>query len=275
MISIVIITWNSEKYIKHCLESVLLSAENTKELFEVFIIDNGSKDGTIDIIRTISNSRENIFLDILSKNMGTTFSRNLGIRKAKGDYILIIDSDVEMKQDSLKKMIKCFESHLHTGMVVPKIFYPDGSIQDSYKKFPTIKTKFFRILAKFFNFGKKILIKDEMYSSDFKKDVLFPNYAISACWLVKKEVFAVVGLLDENIFYSPEDIDFCIRVWENGYIISICSEASVVHHTQRLSYKKLSIGLSHLKGLFYFFKKHKYLFSRKKLYNNILIKKHH
>jgi GT2 family glycosyltransferase len=78
---------------------------------------------------------------------------------------------------------------------------------------------------------------------------------------LKKEVLKNVGLLDENIFYAPEDVDYCLRIWLAGYKVVYNSEVSAIHHAQEIS-RGLKINratINHIKGLAYYFKKHKYI----------------
>ena len=101
-----------------------------------------------------------------------------------------------------------------------------------------------------------------------KQDSAYPvGYLLSACWLMKPLLLEKVGLFDEEIFYAPEDVEFCIRVWKKGLRVMHCPKAKILHHWQRLSRKRLfSIhNYKHIKGLFYMFIKHRYCFSNKKI----------
>ena len=137
-------------------------------------------------------------------------------------------------------------------MVVPKLVYGNGNFQKSTDDFPTIFTKFRRYF-----FLKKIEQDEGKLSISGNQSV---DYAISAFWLLKKEVIANVGLLDENIFYAPEDVDYCLRIWKAGYKIVYVPSCQVVHDAQEIS-RGLRINKAfweHLKGLFYYFNKHGY-----------------
>ena len=76
----------------------------------------------------------------------------------------------------------------------------------------------------------------------------------------------MIGYLDENIFYAPEDVDYCIRTWQAGLRVMYCYDADILHHWQRLSRKQLisKHNWEHIKGLLYMFSKHRYVFSAKK-----------
>ena len=93
------------------------------------------------------------------------------------------------------------------------------------------------------------------------------DYLMSACWLIRPDVLAKTGLLDDEIFYAPEDAEYCIRVWKTGFQVAFCPRATIIHEWQRLSKKKLvsKMNWEHIKGLAYMFKKHRYLFTTQKL----------
>ncbi len=89
------------------------------------------------------------------------------------------------------------------------------------------------------------------------------DYVISAMWVLKKEVLEKVGYLDENIFYAPEDVDYCRRLWLSGYSVVYDTRVSAIHHAQEISrgFKLNNATSSHIKGLIYYFWKHRYVFS--------------
>src|SRR5690606_30425379 len=90
------------------------------------------------------------------------------------------------------------------------------------------------------------------------------DYAISAFWLVRRSLYAALGGLDEKIFYAPEDVDFCLRVWRSGHSVVYVPSVTVVHHTQEISrgFALNRAKLNHVKGLLYYFLKHRYILRR-------------
>ena len=123
-ISFIILTWDSEKYINKCLTSIFTDLLNSNYNYEIFLVDNGSKDNTAQIIKSFKNKYPDHILPIyLEKNCGTTYSRNLALKKAKGKYIIIMDSDVEIYQrETIRRLLDTFHDK-KIGLVVPK---PDG-----------------------------------------------------------------------------------------------------------------------------------------------------
>ena len=272
IISLIILTRNSQIYIEQCIKSVLNDLANIKNKYkyEILIIDGGSQDNTLSILEPLCYKYREIKVINLGKNMGTTISRNIGLRKSVGKYILILDSDTEVQEGTIRILIDVFNKKDNVGIVAPRLFYSDGSIQPSCKKFPTIKTKIYKYIP--FSITRKIAEKDELYGKICEKgykQITEVDYCISAVWMVNREAIDDIGLFDENIFYAPEDVDYCLRMWLKGWKVIYNPLASVVHHTQRKSYKDPKIAWEHLKGLFYFFQKYNYWFNREKIYKKI------
>lgn len=267
MISAVILTWNSDRYISKCLDSLITEFKNNQLKVEILVVDNGSTDKTLEILDEYI-VRGQIKLISLDKNTGTTYSRNLAIREARGDFVLILDSDTRVKPGAIKKLLEGLNKDKQIGVIAPRLFYGDGSLQLSFKKFPTIQGKLLKAIP--LEWAQKLASKLELYDPRYvSKKLNDVDYCISACWLLPKRVIDEVGLLDERIFYAPEDVDYCLRVWLAGYRVVYCPSAEVVHHTQRVSYKDKRFAMSHLGGLFYFFNKHRYWFSRRGIYSRI------
>lgn len=256
-LSFVVLTWNSGRYIRACLESLLATIETSGLNCELFIVDNGSTDDTVAILNQYAVDYPQLLKPIfLTKNHGTTVSRNLALRQARGSHVCIMDSDVEIAPGLFPVLFDAFDADPRVGMVVPKIVYPSGAWQKSIDRFPTVTHKINRFLR------LRTMEKQEglaELSSTTRREV---DYAISAFWLMKKEILDRVGLLDENIFYAPEDVDYCLRVWKSKYKIVYEPNARVVHHTQEITrgFKFNKAKFEHIKGLLYLFIKHRYFF---------------
>ena len=264
--SVVILTFNSEKHIGRCLHELLESFRLLKSNHEIFIIDNGSNDNSISIVNDFQQQiGSNIKLRRFETNVGTTASRNLGLKDAVGDYIIVLDSDAYVNPDAIDKMTKYIGCHPSCGLVCPKLTYPDGRFQLSTDVFPTISRKLKRFL-----FLKKI---ENVTNQDVEKATKV-DYAISAFWMFRRKLLNSVGLLDEKIFYAPEDVDFCLRVWKAGFSVDYLPFACLVHDAQELSrgFKFNYFTYLHIKGLVYYFIKHRYAFSLKKLYGQLGIR---
>lgn len=246
-LSIVTLTWNSEKYIEVMLDSLISRLESIDCKYEIIIIDNGSIDSSIKKINKYQRKNVNIVLFSLNSNLGTTKSRNLGIKKAKYENILIVDSDTEFYKTDFKKLLNSFSAipSNKIGVVQPQLIHTDGEVQKSALEFPTVKNKIQRFFGKI----------NTPYDLNQTQKV---DYCISAAWLVKKRTFNEVGLLDENIFYAPEDAEFCKRLWVRELEVWYYNDVQIIHHYQRITSKKkfTKMWFLHLKGLIYFWIKY-------------------
>ena len=264
-ISVVILSFNSEKHIGRCLSGLFEAIELAKLDAEVFVVENGSTDNSLECIDSFQSQYGDILNVIdLKENTGTTYSRNQALKQATGKYILVLDSDAYVNDEVLTRLINYLGDNQNVGLAVPKVTYASGKFQLSCDKFPTLWGK-----AKRFLFLKKMEQKPNDLST-----IKFPisvDYAISACWMLPKRVVDKVGLLDEKIFYSPEDVDYCIRIWKSGYKIHYLPDVSIIHDAQELSrgFKLNRFHFSHLKGIFYLMKKHGYFWGLNGLYKRI------
>lgn len=254
-LSIIVLTRNSEAYITQCIESLINSIPMDWG-YEIFVVDNGSSDRTLEYIKNYTS----VNLISLDKNYGTTVSRNIAIKRSIGDYLAIVDSDIFIEQLDWCLLLKNFTSG--TALIAPRLYFPNKTLQHSVKKFPLLQWRLQRI----FN----IIFKTNLTNYEHYEDigaVTYPDTAISAFWVVKKELIKKVGLLDERIYYSPEDVDFCARIWKSGYMIKYVQTGLIVHHTQQLAHKNpiSLISATFFFNLLYYFWKHGYCFNAFKL----------
>lgn len=263
-ISAIILSFNSVRYIEKSVRSLVESCAACGLAGEIFVIENGSVDGSVEALRRLQAELGGMLqVFYLPENTGTTRSRNLGLKAATGAHVLILDSDAYMNAPALKAMLDYQCAYPRAGMVAPKLIYPDGRYQLSVDVFPTIMRKLQRY------FALRSLEAREPPAAAGPVD-----YAISACWLLSREAVQATGLLDERIFYSPEDVDYCIRLWRSGFQVHYGPQVSVVHDAQEISRPKGLAGINkftirHAKGLLYLFLKHRYGFFLGGLYRRV------
>ena len=258
-ISFVIISWNARSFLERSVSCLVETLAGTGLSYEILIVDNGSGDGTAEMVRKWEKEHPGrVVGTCLAENMGTTVSRNIALRRAKGRVVCIMDSDVEVKSNVFADLIALLDGDSGIGIAVPRVLYASGRWQKSFDQFPTLSRKIKRF------FMLKRMEAGAAPCDQVGEGGMDVDYAISAFWLFKRSLLESVGLLDERIFYSPEDVDFCLRVWKAGLRIVYLPRVTVVHHTQEISrgWKINRFKLSHLKGLFYLFAKHRYFFKR-------------
>lgn len=264
-IGFVILAWNSEKVIGPCLESVFSLKEYCAA---IIVVDNGSTDGTVRRIESIQvPEKDSLTLMQLEKNMGTTMPRNMALKKLQAedlDFICILDSDTQINETAVDGLILALEADDVRGIVGPRMVTSGGMVQESARRFPTLTDKLCKAMPLPFiqKWGERLERVEETPDAEG----IYPvDYLMSACWMLRPDVIQRVGLLDEKIFYAPEDAEYCIRVWKAGYSVVFCPTVSIIHEWQRLSKKKFfsRINWEHIKGLAYMFLKHRYLFDSK------------
>lgn len=264
-VEFIILTWNSEEYIKKCLDSVL--SVKCKKVIHVY--DNGSNDQTVRILKQFEEANNNIQVYYNDKNVGTTISRNHAMRNiaADCDYVCVLDSDTVVNNQAFEAMWLVVSKDPTIGMIAPNLVSPNGKEQINGRNLPTVVNKIMKAMPieSMQKRGFKMEIPDENERHDGVLDV---GYLLSACWFMPASTIEKVGYLDENIFYAPEDVEYCVRVHRHGLRVIQYNRVQIVHDYQRISHKKTfsSINAKHLTGLLYYFKKYRYLFNPKKLY---------
>jgi len=216
-VSVIIVSYNTKKLTLQCIKSVLNEGSDLKK--EIIVVDNASSDGSREEIRKIKSGCRIIVNDI---NLGFAKACNLGIKSAKGKYILLLNSDTKVKKQSIKKLIDFADKSKKIGAVGPKLLNPGGTVQASVFRQPTVKRAFRQY---FLNDGKLL----DKYAPGDKKPVSV-EVLVMAAFLISPEAKEKVGLLDERYFMYYEDFDYCKRVLEKGLKIYYLPLAEVVHH---------------------------------------------
>jgi GT2 family glycosyltransferase len=249
VVSVVTLTWNSERFIASMLQTLLADSRGTGVDVEVIVIDNGSTDGTLKKIEAMRADCPEVQLVPLSQNLGTTITRNIGMRMSRGDYVFILDSDTQILPGTLQGLIDSFDvigDRKTTGIVCPQLMYPNGDFQESARRFPTLLTKAYRMFQL-----EELRERDESLPEVLAKRVTTADYGISAAWFLPRATLDRVGLLDERIFYAPEDVEYCARVWKAGLKVWYYPPVSIIHDCQRVTNKKpfTALGARHARDL--------------------------
>lgn len=257
--SIVILTWNSLEVIRACLSS--LARGLTQYAYEVILVDNGSRDLTPAALR---HEFPCMRLLINRRNRGVARARNQGILVSQGEYIVLLDDDTIVQPGALDSLITYGDEHPHVGLCGPKLVDHQGQLHLSCRLFPTLSDKLARRLP--FRFAERMKREAEMMEWNHGTTRAV-DYVIGACQVIRRTALVEVGLLDERIFYGPEDVDLCLRMHRAGWQVMYHPESVVVHTERRVTRSVFSfLSWKHGVGVAYFFWKHRYLLSRRRLY---------
>jgi GT2 family glycosyltransferase len=156
------------------------------------------------------------------------------------------------------------DAHPEVGLAGPRLQDAVGNLQLTCRRLPTVWSKILRRIPT--GWAQTALAEELLagYDHQTPRDV---DYCIGACQVVRREALAQIGRLDEQFFYGPEDVDYCIRMWRAGWRVMYVPQAVVVHHEQRLTKRRIvsSLTLTHVLGLARFFLKWRYLWTRPQL----------
>ncbi len=246
-LSIIIITYNGIGFLTRCLAS--LATFIAEPSCEVIIVDNYSTDGTLDFL---SEHYPQLKLILNSENRGVAAARNQGIEVAQGEKLLLLDNDTEANDAAINAMCDYLDAHPEVGLCACRLVDKEGEVQDSCKPYPGLMIKVRNVLG----------IGNKMRYVPNDDGVIEPVYVIGACQMFPRKVAEKVGVLDEHIFYGPEDADWCLRIEQAGWRIHCLNNYTIVHDyrrsTRRSPFSRL--GRLHAKALLYFYWKHKRLF---------------
>ncbi len=256
-VSAILLTWNSARHIRRALRALARQREQIS--LEIVVVDNGSKDGSPELVRTIAPDAH---VMVNPHNFGVARARNQGLKRVRGKYALLLDSDTEMTPGSLAGMVRFLDAHPVVGIVGPQLIDPTGSLQFSCRRFPSVPGKFLRQLPPRMRKTFSLAVEEEMHLLD-RSTPQPVDYIIGACQLIRMATLGQIGLLDERMFYGPEDVDLCLRAWQRGWEVYYLPTSVVVHDEQRITRRGPgTITLKHAVALMYYFWKHRYLWRR-------------
>jgi GT2 family glycosyltransferase len=199
LISILIINWNGKKWLKECLDSLLVQ---TYSEYEIIVVDNASVDGSVTFIR---NNYPNVKIIQSTKNLGFAAGNNLGLKHAKGNFILLLNNDTVADCDYLANFRKSFEDIPNLGAAQSKIIRMSNENKlDCCGSYWTPFTLLYHIgVNKFANLPK--------YNQPFP---VFSNKGASM--LIRRDIIDEIGLFDDDFWCYYEETDFCNRIWMSG-----------------------------------------------------------
>lgn len=226
-ISIIIVNLNTRALLKACLDSVV--AEGSDLSLDLIVIDNGSTDGSIEMIRS---GFPQVTLRINPTNEGFAKPNNDGMRIATGRYMFLLNSDTVVKPGAFEKLKSHLDAHPEVGVCGPMLLYPDGRLQRSVCSFHTLWTHMCDMLAL-----DKLLPRTRLFGGG--EMTTFPydesrtqevDSLMGAAVLLRREVWEQVGGFDERFTIYYNEMDWFIRVKEKGWKIFYVHDAQIIHH---------------------------------------------
>ena len=256
VLSIIIINYRTFELTKNTIDSVLSNDCNYD--YEILVVDNKSDDGSLEKLEeTFSNEIKNSKITFIANNsnMGFSYANNLAIKKSSSKYILLLNSDTIIKENTLNKCLNYIETHQDVGALGCKVSLPNGELDKACKRsFPNPINSFYRL----FHIPNKNLEVNNYNLSNLDDNGVYEiDCLVGAFMLVKKDVINQIGMLDEDYFMYGEDIDWCYRIKESGWKIIYFGEVEIVHYKGSSSNKKsFKLIYEFHKSMYIFYKKH-------------------
>ena len=250
-ISIIIVSYNTKQITVNCLTSIFESLQGTNLDVEVLVIDNDSKDGSVQEIKRLQKTHPSIVLLEQKENLGFGKANNLGVSKANSETILLLNSDIIVLNNAIKKLFQ-FYTKSTFSFVGGKLFNQDETPQASAGIFFTIPAVFAFLFLK----GDALGITRSSPDTVTKTD-----WISGACIMTSKETYESLHGFDEGIFMYMEEVDLLYRARLQGKTTGFCPDAHFIHLGSASSNKTYPI-LQVYRGLTYFYKKHYSPFSR-------------
>lgn len=233
-LSVIIVSFNTVDLLRDCLQSVY-AAQGELSL-EVLVVDNDSRDESVRMVRQEFPEARLIENKV---NVGFSRANNQALRIAKGNHLLLLNSDTVVNPDVFAECLRFMEADTNIGAMSCKVMMPNGQLDLACRRsFPTPLVALWRLSGLYALFPKSrifgqynltYLDEDETYEVDA---------VVGAFMWVRRETFLQIGVLDESFFMYGEDMDWCYRIRQAGYSIYYHPAVSILHYKGASSKKR-------------------------------------
>jgi GT2 family glycosyltransferase len=269
-VTIVILSWNARSFLRRCLASLYRPGDaevaaawaragrpppagpgDSGLSWETIVVDQESLDGSADLVAAEFPEAR---LIIQRPNLGFAGGNNVALRETRGRFVVLLNSDTVTPPGWLTPLVDYATARPKVGLLAPRLLNPDGSLQYSCRRFPTLGAGFFRntpfeFLAPRNRFTADYLMRD--WAHDEPRAV---DWLSGACLMARRELIEAVGGLDEGYFMYFEDVEWSRRAWDAGWEVHYLPEPVVLHEVGKSSDRrpKRMIVMHHQSAYRYF-----------------------
>lgn len=258
-LTVIILSYNTKEITAKCLDKLKIAKEycqkKLKNNIKVIVLDNASTDGSAQFIKANYHWVKTI---VSPANLGFSKGNNFVMKEAQTSYILLLNSDVYLEENSLYKALAYFRVNLNCDVLGAKLNYHTGTLQPSGGSLPNPANIILWILGlSLLPIVNKFIApfhpRDKKYFSKAHK----VGWIMGAFFMLKKKVYESTGGFDENIFMHMEEVEWCKRIWDKGFKIWYAPQVEVVHlHGASTNFDLSASFLNELKGIKYYFIRH-------------------
>ena len=227
-VSVIIVNYNTFKMTSDCINSIY---KNTNSIsFEIILVDNNSSECNADLFL---KSFSDLVLIKSDSNVGFAKGNNLGIRKATGKYILLLNSDTLLKNNAIKTSFDYLENHSRAGVLSLRLVFPSGIHQSVCQRFPSIRYQLFELLRLHKLVSKKVAGRILLGSFFNHDEDIKPDWVWGTYFMFRKEILELLPnkKLNDDFFMYCEDMQWCWDFRKLGYEIHYCAESEVIHYS--------------------------------------------
>jgi GT2 family glycosyltransferase len=262
-LSVIIVNWNTKDLLCQCIDSLTQTLKKIDT--EIFVVDNGSTDGSVAAVR---EKFPGVRLIENPVNMGFARANNQAISLSSREYLLLLNPDTRAKDEAIPQMLSFMSSHARAGLVGAQLLNADGSKQNSIANFPSLATELLNKSLLRWLFPEKFPGKERDYPNPVEVESV-----IGACVLVRREAVNQVGLLDEKFFLFLEETDWCFRVKKAGWKIYHIPQAEIFHFQGKSAEaEKGKTRIEYYRSRYHYFRKNRGSFQTSVLSIGLIIK---
>jgi GT2 family glycosyltransferase len=246
VISVIVVSYNTRERLLACLAALA----RVSLPHEVIVVDNASADGSAAAVRA---QFPGAVLIENADNVGYARANNAGLRRATGEYALVLNSDAEVAAGCVEALAAVLDARADVGIVGPRTRVPDGRIQVSFGPMLTPGAEWRqRRLVRGVAAGDPAALREAEALAAREHE---PDWVSGSCFLARRRALEAVSLFDEGFFLYEEDVDLCVRVRQAGWRIVFTPAAEVVHHLGS-SMTAAAAGLEYHRSHLRFYAKH-------------------
>lgn len=251
-VSFLLVSWNVRDLVRDALAS--LHADSAGIESEIILVDNASRDGTVEMARA---EFPGVCVIANPDNRGFTRANNQALAVSRGRYLFLLNPDTQLLPGATGALLDYMEANSGVGIAGPQLLNPDGSVQSSRRRFPTLVGALFES-TKLQQWFPRNPWLTRYYVRDTRDDAVQEvDWVTGAALFVRREVYQRVGGFDEGFFMYSEELDWCWRARRAGWRVVYFPPAQVIHHEGKSSEQAVAARDIHFhSSKIRFFRKH-------------------
>lgn len=258
LLSVVIVNYQSGELLNVCLEALFQHFRSSR--FEVIVVNN---DHAPELRSVLGRDKLGMRIVQNASNVGFGAAANIGFKESNGEFVLLLNPDVEVGPGALEVMLEAMQLHRNIGIVLPQLRNPDGSLQYSCRRFYTWKTLWMRRGPWRQRLASHPAVRQHLMQDWDHASLADVDWGLGAAMLVRRQAVPGTHLFDERFFLYFEDVDLCLRIHRAGWRVVYHPDAVMSHQHRRDSARKgaLLAKVRHLGSLMKFLWKYRFRLS--------------